>query len=87
MPDDLATKRMETALHGDSPFNALVALAKAFKAEGMSQRAMYGLFDQFRARHHNDTDETKYNAILDTIDLIVGWCNPNERLFETDLRI
>jgi hypothetical protein len=31
--------------------------------------------------HENDEDETKYDAILDTMDVIVGWCSPQYRLY------
>jgi hypothetical protein len=78
---------METALDGASPVPALVCLAKALKAEGMSQREMYELFDQYRAKHQDDTDETKHDAILDTMDLIVGYCSPSSRLFDSELRM
>ena len=79
--------RMEDALQAESPAEALVSLAHALKAEGMSQREIYQLFDEYRARHHSDTDETRYDAILDTMDIIVGWCSPQSRLFDSDLRI
>lgn len=76
---------MEVALSSDSPFESLAALATALKTEVMSQRDMTDLFDEYRAKHHGDKDETIYDAILDTMDLIVGWCNPNQRVFETDI--
>ncbi len=46
---------------------------------------MYRLFDEFRATHEHDTDETLYDAILDTMDFISGWCSPGSRLYETEL--
>ena len=87
MSGESTNARMETALAGTNPSQALVAVAQAFKAEGMTQRDMYDLFDQYRAGHENDADETKYDAILDTMDFIVGHCTPNAGLFESDLSI
>jgi hypothetical protein len=78
--------RMEGALQASSPYTALVSFATTLKAEGMSQRELYQLFDEYRAKHKSDTDETKYDAILDTMDIIVGWCVPSRRLFDSDLR-
>jgi hypothetical protein len=75
--------RIERALEHGSPAEALAALAAAFKAEGLSQQQLYQLFDELRARHQNDGDETKYNAILDTLDRIAGWCSLQARLFDS----
>lgn len=77
--------RIERALHDSSPSKALAALAGALKAEGMTQREMYELFDGYRARHESDRDQSLYDAILDTMDIISGWCAPSARLFETEL--
>jgi hypothetical protein len=78
-------ERMESALREASPSSALTALAKALKAEDMSQRDMYQLFDEFRAKHESDADETRHDAILDTMDVIAGWCKRDARLFDTEL--
>jgi hypothetical protein len=77
---------MQAAIDGPSPRYAIILLAHAFKAEGMAQREMYELFDLYRAKHQDDADETISDAILDTMDGIVGYCSPQCRLFETDLR-
>lgn len=47
---------------------------------------MYHLFDEYRQRHHADKDETRYDAILDVMDYITGWCSPQNRLFDSELR-
>jgi hypothetical protein len=47
----------------------------------MTQQEMYRLFDQFRAIHHADPDESKHDAILDAMDVIAGWCRPLDALF------
>ena len=43
---------------------------------------MVDLFDEYRARHEHDSDQTKYDAILDTMDIITGWCSQHARLFD-----
>jgi len=78
--------RIESALQESSPNDALVALARVLKAEGMSQHEVYRLFDEYRARHQSDADETKFNAILDVMDIITGHCSPSARLFETEFQ-
>ena len=86
MADQSFNIRVESALEESSPTQSLFALARAFKVEGMSQLEMYQLFDNYRAKHEADTDETKYDAILDTLDIICGWCGSHARLFDTELR-
>jgi hypothetical protein len=76
---------MEAALTTSEPAIALGDLATALKAEGMSQREMYRLFDHYRARHQDAGEEAKCDAIMDVMDCIVGYCSPSARLFDTDL--
>jgi hypothetical protein len=45
MSSEHTTARMQAAPESQSPANALFALARALKAEGMSQREMLQLFD------------------------------------------
>lgn len=85
MADQTVKERMEIALRESSPSSALAILARTFKAEGMSQSEIYQLFDEYRARIAKDANEIKYDAILDTMDIICGHCNPAARLFDTDL--
>jgi hypothetical protein len=85
MTDTDLRSRIELALEHGSPQESLGALSAAFKAEGLSQLQIYRLFDEQRARHQNDSDETKYNAILEVLDRIAGWCAPQARLFDSQL--
>lgn len=77
--------RLENALREADPDRAAFTLARCFRDEGMSQLELYRLYDSFRALHENDKDERLYDAILDTMDCISGWCSPGNRLYETDL--
>lgn len=81
MSHSFASNRVEAALESPSPFEALFSLAQDLKSEGMSQDEMQVIFDHFRAVHQDDVDETKYDAILDTMDFIVGWCSSGKELF------
>lgn len=74
---------MESALQASSPATALAELARALKSEGMSQRSMYQLFDEYRARHESDADPMRYEAVLDTMDIISGWRSGSSRLFDS----
>jgi hypothetical protein len=78
--------RMEVAIRDQHPCLALATLAKTFKAEGMSQFELYRLFDDFRDRHELDHSPAIYDAIMDTMDIIAGWCPPGAQLFGSGLR-
>lgn len=78
--------RFDNALTEPSPFDSLLILAKALKSEGMSQRDMYRLFDEYRERHEHDEDKTRYNAIFDVTDFITGFCGTHSRLFDSEFR-
>lgn len=78
--------RMESAIREQFPAKALAVLAGLLKAEGMSQLEMYRFFDEFRDRHELTVGEEIRDAILDTMDLIAGWCPPGAQLFGNSLR-
>ena len=76
--------RLEAVLSGTPPLRTL-ELARELKAEGMSQAEMLALFDKFRRDYQENPDEMKYDAIVDVMDLIVGWCSPGNGLFDSRL--
>ncbi len=63
------------------PFPALLQLATALRDAGMAQFDLQALFESFAARHQADADESRYDALLDTLDFIVGWCSPGGALY------
>ena len=85
MANESYSARVEAALQSRSPAKALFDLAQQLKSEGMTQIEMYQVFDQYRAKHEGDSDEIKYDALLDTMDIISGWCGSHARLFDSDL--
>src|SRR3954470_17421692 len=84
MTADRDRQRFELALSSLNPSVALHELAKALKAEGMVQVAMYNLFAEFQRKI--DSDDPRYDAILDNMDLIWGgaWAK-GRALFESEL--
>ena len=77
-------QRFEQALASPDRATALHELAKALKAEGMGQVAMYHLFAEFQQRI--DGDDPRYDAIVDNMDLVWGggWAK-GRALYETEL--
>jgi hypothetical protein len=82
MAEGTPSERLENALEVTPLFESLRQLAKTFKFEGMTQQDMYHLFDSYQAKHKNDADETKYNALLDTMDFIVGFCDAGAGIYD-----
>jgi hypothetical protein len=78
--------RIENILGQAAPRDALNALVQSLKSEGMSQAEMFALFDSLRAKYDDPATAAKHEAILDTMDIISGWCRPEFRLFESELR-
>jgi hypothetical protein len=80
MEDNLMDVRMERAIST----NTLHEYARELKSEGMSQRELYKLYSKY-AEFYQARDQAKYDAILDILDLIWGYCSPSSALFETTL--
>jgi hypothetical protein len=75
--------QFEEALASPEPTRALHELAQAFKAAGMGQVAMLRVFSEFQQQL--DGDDPRYDAVVDTMDLIWGgpWAR-GHALFETE---
>ena len=75
-------EHIENALESIKPGENLYNLALDLKNSGLNKEELYYLFDSFRKKHKNDGNEIKYNAILDTIDFIVGHCAPDKQIYK-----
>lgn len=82
MTDDpgSADARLRVALEAADPAQAARNLALTLKAEGMGQVELYRVFSRAQQRLH-DADP-RYDAVVDTMDLIWGWCAPGKALFD-----
>ena len=83
----MPARRLQAALRPDQPpppAATLVALAQALRDEGMTQAALYRLFQAEHAR--SDLDEPRLEALAETMDLIWGggWAK-GHALFEQEL--
>lgn len=77
--------RLEQALNAAVPYSAAFVLAEKLRDEGMSQQDLHSLYERFRALHAEDADQTRLDAVLDTLDFITGWCSPGRGLFQKRL--
>ncbi|BBO33454.1 hypothetical protein [Lacipirellula parvula] len=78
---DEAAARLEIELVRPDAFKAALAFACDLEDAGMSQDDLFRACDESREQHHSDADERKYDAILDVMDRITGWCHPRLKLF------
>jgi len=72
---------IQAAIDSDQPVQQLRSVALRLKVDGHSQRFIYELFDAFRVRLL-DGESPVYDHVLDTMDLIVGWCSPENAIFD-----
>jgi uncharacterized protein YjbI with pentapeptide repeats len=75
-------ERFRRALDSTDVKESLYALAAALRDEGETESEVLGLFSLFQSDHHGDQDEALYDAILDTMDLVAGWCRPDAAIFK-----
>ena len=68
------SQRLQAALQSDSPAQAVLALARMLRGEGMPQVALYRLYLDALQRHNEiaSDNDTLYDALCDTMDLIWG---------------
>lgn len=82
-PDHVS--RIDWALGSSRPEESLVALIRDLEKEGLDQSEIYALFEEQLLRHR-DTNEAFYDVLADTMDRIVGWCSPGQRLFNSEFQ-
>ena len=78
---DDAAHRISDVLSPEPTLERLFSLARTLKDEGYSQEQLKALFSSAQEATARDEDETAYDAILDTLDYIVGYCEPSKALF------
>jgi hypothetical protein len=74
-------ERFSQALGSSNATAELHRLACQLRDEGESRQDVAGLFELFRCEHADDANEEALNAILDVLDHVVGWCQPNDDIF------
>jgi hypothetical protein len=78
MLDSTTTKRFEDALAADK----LRELAMEFVAEGLSQAAVYHLFESFHKFLDDAQREADEAALYSSLECIVGYCSPGSKWFD-----
>ena len=79
------SERLEAALY-QRDLAGVSNLASTLRDEGMAQRNLYDLYQEFYVKHADDTDDAKAEAIADTLDAIVGCgCSSTCYLYNTVL--
>jgi hypothetical protein len=78
---DTNVARLEAALSSADPTGVAFGLAIELRDAGMPQADLLAVFDASRARHHDDADERRYDALLDVMDFISGWVSPSRALY------
>jgi hypothetical protein len=73
-------QRVAQALRTDAPQTALVALVRALLAEGFDEGEALGVLERARAQLRQEGREADEDAVLEVMDLLVGWCSPGARL-------
>ena len=73
--------RLEETLHQPDAFHAALAFAIVLRDSGMTQKELTDLFDKSRSQHDEDADDRQYNVVMDVMDLISGYCSPEQALY------
>ena len=74
-------ERVASALADAAPADALLDLARRLRDEAIAQPDLLALYDRFREQLASDADEKCYNAALDAMHDMAGWCSPSEALY------
>ncbi len=73
-------QRIEQALRSSKPVNELRNLVMRLVAAGQPRQAILELFERARQELRQADRETAEDAVIDVMDLLVGWCSPHMKL-------
>ena len=72
--------RVEATLKMSDPTAALVALIKELFTERLDAGQILGVLEGSRAQLRRDDREADEDVVMEVMDRLVGWCNPQETL-------
>ncbi len=88
MSDSAAHRaQLDAALAANPTGETLTALARTLQAAGIGQQPLYRLFDEARLEAETSGDEARCEIFDEVLDAIAGWCEPERRLFATELEL
>jgi len=73
-------QRIEKALQANEPVNELRNVARNLFADGQTREAVVDLFEHARQQLRQANREAEEDAVMDVMDLLVGWCSPHMKL-------
>jgi hypothetical protein len=68
---------VEGALARGASLEELVEIVRTFKLDGLTQQSAYETLATLRTR----VSEERENRLLELMDLVSGWCSPQQRLW------
>ena len=76
-----AQLELAASMASDDPSSVLRATVETFRDAGMSQDELCAMLEALRTAHDSNEDETIYDAVVDTLDFVVGWCPRGNGLY------
>lgn len=67
-------------------FNEIIEVFKEFKANKGKQSEAYSLMEKILLFKRNEKDESSEEFILEVMDIIAGFCLPERKIWESNLR-
>ena len=81
MADKMDIAFREEILAGLKTGADLSELAVKYKDLGMDKESMYHVLEVLMLELRENKDEASEDLIMDLMDRVVGWCNPDSRIF------
>jgi len=79
--DEQLVPRMLQAVRSNQPFNLLQKIAIELRDRGLRQEEVKTIFTEFLNVLTTHGAENEGDIVRDVLDVIVGWCSPDQRLY------
>jgi hypothetical protein len=77
---DGTRKVLEEAIYSSNPHIELIETVKALVSQGVLRQDILDIFEVIRIDLQKRDLEELEDMVLEVMDLLVGWCNPDYRI-------
>ena len=82
MDADEIKEIIRTLIDNESNDETIYETLVKYKEHGLSQDAMYAIFDSLREEMRNKGEEAKEDKIMEFMDLVTGFCNHKWKIYD-----
>ena len=75
-------RKLAAALIDESPFDRFYKIAIEMKSNNIAKQDAYSIYTAFLQSLDSSQEYGGYESLLEVMDCIVGWCSPEQKIYD-----